>query len=106
MKVKPLQIFYGLLALVGLFGTFYFNTQSGNLKGGYLQGWFANSASSSASVDLLVVFATLCVFMFLEGRRIGMRFPYLYGILALPTAIAFTFPIFLLVRDRRINKTK
>jgi Terpene cyclase DEP1 len=106
MNIKPLQIVYALLGLGGLLGTYYFNAQSGNMKGGYLQGWFANSASSSASVDLLVVFAALCIFMYLEGRRIGMRFPFLYGILAIPTAIAFTFPMFLLVRDRRVNKTK
>jgi Terpene cyclase DEP1 len=104
MNIRPLQVFYGLLGIGGLLGTYYFNSQSGNMEGGYLEGWFANSAASSAAVDLLVVFAALCIFMFLEGRRLGMRFPYLYGILAVPTAIAFTFPMFLLVRDRHMQK--
>jgi Terpene cyclase DEP1 len=104
--VSPLTIVYGLMAIGGLFGTYYFNVQSGNMKGGYIQGWFANSASSSAAVDLLVVFGVSAILMIVEGRRIGMRWPWLYPLLALPTAIAFTFPLYLLVRERRLLRTE
>jgi Terpene cyclase DEP1 len=55
--MHPTQLVYAALGLGGLVGTYYFNVQFGNLKVGYLEGWFANSASSSASVDLLVVHA-------------------------------------------------
>jgi Terpene cyclase DEP1 len=102
VPAKPLMMFYGVLSIGGLFGTWWFNSRSGDVEGGYLQGWFANAASSSAAVDLLVVFAVLSVFMVLEGRRVGMRWPWVYSVLALPTAIAFTFPLFLLLRERRL----
>jgi Terpene cyclase DEP1 len=61
--VRALTIIYGLIALGGLLGTHYFNLQSGNMKGGYVQGWFANFASSSAAVDLLVVFGVSAIFI-------------------------------------------
>jgi Terpene cyclase DEP1 len=105
MNIKPIQVLYAALGIGGLLGTSYFNAQSANMKISYLQGWFANSASSSASLDLLVLFVTVSLFMMLEGRRIGMRFTLMYALLALPTAIAFTFPMFLLVRDRHLRKS-
>jgi hypothetical protein len=104
--MHPTQLVYAALGLGGLVGTYYFNVQSGNMKVGYLEGWFANSASSSASVDLLVLYVAVSVFMSVEGRRIGMRLSWFYSLLALPTAIAFTFPLFMLVRDRHLRKTE
>ncbi len=70
------QVVYGVLAATGLVLTQYFNfTYTG--PPGYLQAWFANSASSSAAVDLLVVAVAAAVFMIVEGRRLGMRVPWL-----------------------------
>lgn len=96
------QVVYGVLALTGLVLTQYFNfTYVG--PPGYLQAWFANSASSSAAVDLLVVALAAAVFMIVEGRRLGMRVPWLYAVAGAVLAIAFTFPLFLLVRERALR---
>ena len=96
------QVVYGVLALTGLVLTQYFNfTYVG--PQGYLQAWFANSASSSAAVDLLVVALAAAVFMIVEGRRLGMRVPWLYAVAGAVLAIAFTFPLFLLVRERALR---
>ncbi len=100
------QTVYGVLAVVGLVGTWYFNlTYDGSDAGGasYLAAWFANSASSSAAVDLLVAFAAGSVFMVTEGRRLGMRAPWLYVVFGAVLAFAFTFPLFLLLRERALN---
>lgn len=95
---------YLVLAAVGLVGTWYFNIRSFGEDGGYLQGWFANAASSSAAIDLVVVSVAAAAFMIVEGRRLGMRRPWLYPLLALPTAIAFTFPLFLYLRSRAMRR--
>lgn len=96
------QIAYGVLAVVGLVGTWYFNlTYSGEAS--YLAAWFANAASSSAAVDLLVAFTAGSIFMIVEGRRLGMRAPWLYVVFGAVLAFAFTFPLFLLVRERALQ---
>jgi hypothetical protein len=96
------QIVYGVLAVVGLVGTWYFNlTYSGEAS--YLAAWFANAASSSAAVDLLVAFTAGSIFMIVEGRRLGMRAPWLYVVFGAVLAFAFTFPLFLLVRERALQ---
>lgn len=98
-----LLAFYAAAAVVGLIGTWWFNLRSAGVAGGYLRGWFANAASSSAAVDLIVVFVVAAVLMMVEGRRCGMRAPWLYPLLALPTALAFTLPLFLLARELRLR---
>ncbi len=96
------QIAYGVVAAAGLVGTWYFNlTYSGEAS--YLAAWFANSASSSAAVDLLVAFAAGSIFMITEGRRLGMRAPWLYVVFGAVLAFAFTFPLFLLMRERALH---
>ena len=98
---------YLVLAGVGLVGTGYFNVQwlSGDFDHsvkGFLEAAFANSASSSFGVDLTVTFLAACVLMVAEGRRIGMRHTWAYVAGSMVTAIAFTFPLFLYVRERHL----
>jgi Terpene cyclase DEP1 len=40
---------------------------------GYLQAWFANDASSSAAIDLIVILPMAYAYFFREGLRIGWR---------------------------------
>jgi len=98
---------YAVSAAAGLGGTWFYNlrarTLPGGFPGGYFRGWFANPASSSAAVDLLSVFGVSGIFMVVEGRRVGMKAPWIYPLLALPSALAFTFPLFLLVRERHLH---
>jgi hypothetical protein len=102
------QIVYVALALVGLFGTFYFNMQWGSgpfehTAEGFVRGSFGNSASSSVTVDLTITYFAASVWMITDGRRLGMRRPWLYAIGGLVTAIAFTFPLFLAMRERNLD---
>lgn len=97
------QVLYGVLAVTGLVLTQYFNvTYAG--PPGYLQAWFANSASTSAAVDLIVVALAAALFMIVEGRRVGMRAAWLYAVGGAVLAIAFTFPLFLLMRERALAR--
>jgi hypothetical protein len=98
---------YLVLALIGLVGTAYFNRQWLNgpfdhTVKGFIEGGFANSASSSFGVDLTVSFLAASLFIVAEGRRLGMRHTWAYIAGSLVTAIAFTFPLFLYVREKHL----
>lgn len=96
------QSFYGLAAAVGLIGTWYFNLRYDG-EASYVAAWFANAASSSAAVDLLVAFVAGSVFMVVEGRQLHMRVPWAYPVVGLVIAFAFAFPLFLLLRERALS---
>jgi cytochrome bd-type quinol oxidase subunit 2 len=97
---------YAVLAVVGLVGTWWFNlTYRG---GNYLGDWFANPASSSAAVDILVVFAVCVVFYARESRRLGWRVwvPVVFAATSLIIAVAFAFPLFLALRELTITRAR
>ena len=90
---------YVVLAVVGLIGTWTFNLSYSGAN--YLGDWFANDASSSAAVDILVAFV-VCVAMYVrESRRLAWRawVPVVFAALSLTVAVAFAFPLFLALRE-------
>ena len=99
---------YFLLAVIGGVGTWYFNLlyASSASGGNYLGDWFANSASSSAAVDILVVLLVTSVFYLREGRRLGWRLPLvlLFIPLSAVVAVAFAFPLFLGLRELSLSR--
>ncbi|KJL45461.1 DUF2834 domain-containing protein [Microbacterium trichothecenolyticum] len=101
----PLAFAYLGLAIVGLIGTWYFNVLAIIQMRDYL-GDLATSgpAVSSFTVDLLVVAVAGSIFIIVEARRLRMRFGWLYVAGAAITAFAFTFPLFLAMRQRRTTE--
>ena len=98
---------YVSLAVIGLLGTAWFNVQGfRQSQGNVLGAWFANPATSSLSIDLLVTARAASIFMVLEGRRVGVRWYWLYVLAAFVTAVGFTFPLFLAARERRLNRSQ
>jgi len=100
-------IVYGLLSVLGLVGTWYYNLQfsgSGSSQG-YVEAWFANPASSSAAVDVIVTALAACLFYVLEGRRLGRRWVWVLVPLTFLVALAFTFPLFLAWRERLLARS-
>lgn len=61
-------------------------------------------AVSSLTVDLLIVAITGSVLIVVEAGRLGMKRAWLYIVLSGLTAFAFTFPLFLAMRERRIEQ--
>ncbi|WP_125132772.1 DUF2834 domain-containing protein [Microbacterium sp. 10M-3C3] len=99
----PLAIAYLVLALAGLVGTFVLNVWSVVLMRDYLGDLFGSGpAVGSIGVDLLVVAIAGSVFIVVEARRLGMRRAWLYIVLSAVTAFAFSFPLFLAMRERRL----
>ncbi|WP_294181932.1 DUF2834 domain-containing protein [uncultured Schumannella sp.] len=102
-----LAVVWIALAVLGLIGTWYFNLSffAGGQGADYLGSWFANAASSSAAVDLIVVASAASIFMVVEGIRLGWaRWIWLLVVLSFAIAIAFTFPLFLGLRELALRR--
>ncbi len=98
-------VVYSLLALLGVTGTWWFNIRSFGSDQDYLAGWFANPASSSAAVDVIVVAVVVCLFVVAESRRLGMpRLAWALLPLTFAVAVAFTFPLFLAWRELHLGR--
>lgn len=97
---------YLAVAIIGLVGTAWFNVRSVLEPSGesFLAAWFANPAVTSLSIDLLATASAASIFIILEGRRLGMRLYWLYVVLSFVTAVGFMFPLFLAMRERRLDR--
>ena len=97
------SITYLLLAIAGLVGTWYFNflaiTQSRN----FFADWSSTPAVLSATTDLFVVATAASVFIFFESKRLKIKYWWLFILGSFITAIAFTFPLFLAFRERKMS---
>ncbi|MGV8896433.1 MAG: DUF2834 domain-containing protein [Rhodoglobus sp.] len=100
----PLAITWLALAVVGLIGTWTFNTLAIIQLRDFFGDWVTSGpAVSSLTVDLLVVAVAGCVLIVVESRRLGMKRAWLYIVLSGITAFAFTFPLFLAMRERKLH---
>ncbi|MEY2849732.1 MAG: hypothetical protein RI885_2399 [Actinomycetota bacterium] len=99
----PAALVFGALGVVGLVSTLALNVLSVVERRDYLGDWFRSGpAVGSLGVDLFVVAVAGCILIVLEARRLRMRNAWLYIALSAITAFAFTFPLFLAMRERRL----
>lgn len=101
-----LAVSYFALALTGLIGTWFYNLQFTGAS--YLGAWFANAASASAAVDLIVLVAVASVFYFREGLKLGWKW-YLIVLLvplSIGVALSFAFPLFLGLRELHLLRNR
>jgi predicted permease len=99
---------YAALAVLGVALPWYFNLQlglAGNLGfSSFLAGVFANPASSSIGVDILVAATAFNVWMIGEARRLQMKRAWAYVVLTFLVSFACACPLFLLMRERRLRE--
>lgn len=99
----PLAVTWLILAAVGLIGTWSFNGLAIAQMRDFVGDWIGSGpAVSSLTVDLLVAAVAGCILIVVESRRLGMRHAWLYIVLSAVTAFAFTFPLFLAMRERTL----
>jgi hypothetical protein len=92
-----------ILSIVGLVGTWFFNVLAIVQVRDFLGDWFGSGpAVNSLGVDLLVVAVAGSILIIIEARRLGMKRAWLYIVLSGITAFAFTFPLFLAMRERKL----
>jgi hypothetical protein len=97
--------FYLIVSIVGLITAWVFNglaVVGGATRRDYVDAWFTSSLDWVLSLDLLVVAIAGSAFILLEGRRLGMRYLWAYILASGVTAFAFTFPLFLAMRERAL----
>ena len=109
MQTQTRQWAYGILAVAGIAATAYFNIQFIAEHGGFslmlfLRESYANAASSSITNDLTVGVVAFLVWLFAESQRLEMSRPWVYVLLTFGVAFAFAFPLFLLMRERRLAR--
>ncbi|WP_438853308.1 DUF2834 domain-containing protein [Agromyces sp. M3QZ16-3] len=99
----PLAVVYLVAAVAGLVGTWTFNAIAIAERRDFVGDLITSGpAVSSITTDLLVVAVAGGILIVVESRRLGMRFAWLYLVGAGLTAFAFTFPLWLAMRERRL----
>lgn len=111
MSSKQLQIIYGFCAFAGVAATMYFNLQFIDEQGGFslitfVTDNYVNAASASIANDITVVALVFLIWSYQESKRLAIPHWWLYGVLTFVVAIAFTFPLFLLMRERKLAEEK
>ena len=99
----PLALTWLVLAIAGLIGTWTFNAFAIVQMRDFIGDWVGSGpAVSSLTVDLLVVAVAGCILIVVESRRLGMKRAWLYIVLSGLTAFAFTFPLWLAMREQKL----
>lgn len=64
---------------------------------------FQNNVSAFFGTDVIVSALALLPFVFVEGRRRGMKHLWVYVLGTLLVGVSLGFPLFLFFRERRLN---
>ena len=109
MRERFLFPVFLVLALAGLALTWsqnltYLGPGSGpGAMADFLSDTVVNPAARSIAFDILIVGWAASIWMVVEGRRRRMRWVWLYPLLGWGGAMAFTFPLFLAMRERALR---
>ena len=110
LMIKRKYLFLAL-AVLGICYTWYFNFlwfQSVNdpTFSKFMNDAQANFAGKSFGADLTVVVFTFFVFMIPESMRLKIKYWWLLIPFTFLIAVAFTFPLFLYLRENALEKQK
>jgi len=95
-------VFFLVLSIIGLVTAWIFNGIASVTGQNYLDAWFGSAVDWVLSLDILIVAIAGSAFMIFEARKLGMKRVWLYILLSGATAFAFTFPLFLAMREKKL----
>jgi hypothetical protein len=109
-RFTALEIMLLLLAITGLVATWYFNTLFYlNVEDTSFSNFLALTKTTlpakSINADISVVAATFMIWMVYESRKLKIRHWWVFIPLTFMVALAFSFPLFLFFRERKIRST-
>jgi len=98
---------YLILAIIGFIVPYYFFLQlpaenAFNLSL-LIQPFFANSFMKGAAMDLTISVIVFWFFVFLEANKLQMKNPWIYLLATVLVGMSFALPLFLYVRERRLE---
>lgn len=95
-------VVYGAISVVALVATWVPNLEY--TFDGFMQNFMhdlkVTPASRSYTGDLMMLALAAIVLMVVEARKHGIKFVWLYILGGFATSISFTFPLFLIARER------
>ena len=108
MKWNAKQWLYAVLTLLGGVSTWYFNLQFfAAAENASMANFIAQTGTTlpaqSINADIAVASITFLIWMWIEGRRLGVRRLWLFTVLTFLVAFAFSFPLFLFFREQRLR---
>ena len=103
------QIIYGVLAVLGIVAPWYHNHQfyaqhENPTAMLFVQQAMLNPAAASITSDIAVVGFVFLIWSWRESRKLKIKHWWLFAVLTFVIALAFTFPLFLLFRERHLPK--
>ena len=104
MSIK--RIIYLILTIFGLVIPWFYNLQffaDAGLRD-FVNESSANLAAQSISFDLFIATIAGSTWMYFESKRINIRFVFLYILLGFLVSFSFAFPLFLLMRETKLEQ--
>jgi hypothetical protein len=105
---KLLCTVYAAIAVVALVATWSQNIlffRDGGSLMGFWEATKTNPASRSVTVDIALLLLAVAILMVIEARRVGVRFVWAYILGGFLIAISVAFPLFLLARELRLERS-
>ena len=65
---------------------------------------FANQISSAFALDIFVSSVIFWIFLLTEGKRLQMKFLWIYIVFNLTIGLSFALPLFLLMRSQNLSR--
>lgn len=109
IRLTPLMIFYGLFALAGAIVPWYFNirfmveSEEALTPQRWVAEGFATTLAGSITSDFLIGTFPVLIWMVIEARRLKMRHWWVYIVTTFLIAFAFACPLFLMMRERKLQ---
>jgi len=102
-----MQMLYGLLCMLGVVLPYSqllpFLLENGLDPALFMQQLFSNRVSGFFGMDVIVSSLVLWGFVFWEGLRLKMQHLWVYVLSNLLVGVSLGLPLFLLMRQRRLN---
>jgi glycopeptide antibiotics resistance protein len=108
-RVSPLEAVYYAVGLVSLVLGWYFNVRYTHTYAhasyvNYTKMLFSNWAADSAAQDYTIVNVVLLpLWTIVDGRRRGLRVPWIFFVMSLFTSLAFSMAFYLAFIERQLR---
>ncbi|HVA05175.1 MAG TPA: DUF2834 domain-containing protein [Acidimicrobiales bacterium] len=109
-RVAPVEGIFYVVGVVSLLLGWYFNVRYTHLYGhkasyvNYTKALFSNWAADSAAQDYIIVNVVLFpLWSIFDGRRRGLKAPWIFFVMSLFTSLAFAVAMYLAFIERQVR---